>query len=61
MIEQILERGETAVVVTMISGPQAAGAKLLITSDGATFGSLGDPELDSIVANQTTRFLGSRD
>ncbi|HEX6648894.1 MAG TPA: XdhC family protein, partial [Pyrinomonadaceae bacterium] len=61
MIEQILERGETAVVVTMIGGPQAAGAKLLITHDGATFGGLGDPELDSIVVNQTARFLASRD
>lgn len=61
MIEQILERGETALVVTMIGGTQAAGAKLLIHSDRATFGSLGDPALDSIVVNQTVRFLASRD
>jgi len=61
MIEQILERGETALVVTVIGGPRAAGAKLLICRDGTTFGSLGNSELDSIVINQALRFLASRD
>ena len=62
MIEQVLERGETAVVVTAVAGPGTAGSKLLILEKGITIGSLGDSELDSIVVNQATRFLAtSRD
>jgi xanthine dehydrogenase accessory factor len=61
MIEQLLERGETALVVTKTSGPGAAGVKLLILEHGASVGSLGDPELDSIVAAQAARFLASHD
>ena len=61
MIEQVLERGETALVVTKVAGPGAAGTKLLIFSDGSAIGSLGDPELDSIVVSHAARLLGSRD
>lgn len=61
MIEQVLERGETALVVTKIAGPGAAGSKLLVLEQGKTIGSLGDAELDSIVLNQAARFLSSRD
>jgi xanthine dehydrogenase accessory factor len=60
MIEQVLERGDTAVVVTKVAGPGAAGAKLLIL-EHETIGTLGDPELDSIVASQAARLLGARD
>ncbi len=58
MIEQVLERGEIALVVTKVAGPGTAGSKLLIHENGATTGSLGDPELDSIVVSQAARFLG---
>ena len=61
MIEQVLERGETALVVTKVAGPGAAGTKLLIFWDDSATGSLGDAELDSIVVSQAARFLGSRD
>ena len=61
MIEQVLERGETAFVVTKVAGPGAAGSKLLILEQGRTIGSLGDPELDSIVVSQAARLLGTRD
>ena len=61
MIEQLLERGETALVITKVSGPGSIGAKLLIQENGATAGSLGDATLDSIVVGQATRFLASRD
>jgi xanthine dehydrogenase accessory factor len=61
IIEQLLERGEVALVVTKIVGPGAAGAKLLITEHAKLSGSLGDPELDSLVASQATRLPGSRD
>ena len=61
MIEQLLERGERALVVTKVGGPGAVGSKLLVLEHGASVGSLGDSELDSIVVNQAARFLASRD
>jgi xanthine dehydrogenase accessory factor len=61
MIEQLYERGETALIVTKLAGPGAAGAKLLILERGDSLGSLGDRELDSIVRRQAARFLASRD
>ena len=60
MIEQVLERGETALVVTKVAGPGVVGSKLLILQGGAA-GSLGDAELDSIVVSHAARFLDSRD
>ncbi len=60
-IEQLLERGEIALVVTKVSGPGSIGSKLLIQENGATAGSLGDPELDSTVMAQAAPFLASRD
>ena len=61
MIEEVLERGETAIVVTKVAGPGPAGAKLLILEHTKSIGSLGDPELDTIVVDQAVRFLASRD
>src|SRR5215207_7440080 len=61
MIGQVLERGETALLVTKVSGPGTPGAKLLILEHRAPIGSLGDPELDLIVATQAAQLLGSRD
>jgi xanthine dehydrogenase accessory factor len=61
MIGQILERGEIALVITLVSGPGAIGAKLLVHDDGATAGSLGDPALDSWVVEKAPEFLASRE
>lgn len=61
MIEQLLERGGIALVVTQLSGPGEIGSKLLIHEDGATAGSLGDSSLDSIVVEQAARFLSSHE
>lgn len=60
-IEQLLDRGEVALVVTKVSGGGTIGAKLLVREGGIAFGSLGDPVLDSLVANHASRFLASRD
>ena len=60
MIEQVLERGDRALVVTSLSGP-ATGAKLLIHENGSISGSLGDPQLDQLVANEALRFLTARE
>jgi xanthine dehydrogenase accessory factor len=61
LIEQLLERGEIALVVTRVSGPGSIGSKLLIQENGATAGSIGDGELDSIVIDQAARFLSARE
>ena len=61
MIEQLLERGEIALVVTKVSGPGSIGSKLLIQENGGMAGSLGDAELDSIVISQAARFLSARE
>lgn len=60
-IEQLLERGEVALVVTKVSGQGSIGAKLLVCESRVAVGSLGDPGLDSLVTNHASRFLASRD
>jgi xanthine dehydrogenase accessory factor len=60
MIEQILERGEIALVVTLVSGPGSVGAKLLVHENG-TAGNLGDPALESWVVDKAQDFLASRE
>jgi len=61
MIEQVLDRGEIAVLVTRVTGPQNVGAKLLVQQSGETSGSLGDAELDSAAVAQAAGFLSSRE
>jgi len=61
MIEQVLERGDVAIVVTKVRGPENVGAKMLVLNNGDAFGSLGDPELNSIAAGHAARFLVSRE
>ncbi|HEV8427930.1 MAG TPA: XdhC/CoxI family protein [Pyrinomonadaceae bacterium] len=61
MIEQRLELGEVALVVTKLTGPGPIGAKLLVRDSGMTFGTLGDEALDTLVTNYASRFLASRD
>lgn len=61
MIEQVLERGEIAVLVTRVTGSQNVGAKLLVQENGSVTGSLGDAELDSVVVDQAKSFLASHE
>jgi len=61
MIEELLDRGEIAVLVTRVTGAQDVGAKLLVQENGAVSGSLGDAELDSGVVDQARSFLASRE
>jgi xanthine dehydrogenase accessory factor len=61
MIEQILERGEIASVVTNVRGPGVVGAKLLVHQNGTTTGTLGEPTLDALVADKAQAFLASRE
>jgi len=61
MIEQVLERGEIALVVTRVRGEENLGAKLLLLENGDRFGSVGDVELDLIVSRHAAHFLAARD
>jgi len=61
VIEQVLDHGEVALVVTMVRGPENIGAKLLWQENGNRFGSLGKAELDAIVSSHASRFLASRE
>ncbi|HEU4511461.1 MAG TPA: XdhC/CoxI family protein [Pyrinomonadaceae bacterium] len=60
MVEQVLERGEIAVLITRVSGA-GAGSKLLVLQNEISLGSLGEPELDALVIRQAAAFLVSRD
>jgi xanthine dehydrogenase accessory factor len=61
MIEQVLERGEIAALVTRVTGSANIGAKLLVQESGSVTGSLSDTELDSVVVDQAKSFLASRE
>jgi xanthine dehydrogenase accessory factor len=61
MIEQVLERGDLAVLVTKIAGAERVGAKLLLPETGDAIGTLGDTQLDAIAHGHAARFLTSRD
>jgi xanthine dehydrogenase accessory factor len=61
MIEQLLERGDVALLVTKVAGSGNIGAKLLVQENGATTGSLGDAKLDAVVVQQAPRFIASRE
>ncbi|HKR12497.1 MAG TPA: XdhC family protein [Pyrinomonadaceae bacterium] len=58
VIAQLLDRGAIGALITVVRGPHT-GAKLLLDEHGAAHGSLGDPELDRLAAEQTTGFLKS--
>ena len=61
MVEQVLDRGEIAVLVTRVTGAHDIGAKLLVHENGAITGSLGDAELDAVVVDQARSFLTARE
>ena len=61
MVEQVLERGEIAALVTRVTGSAHVGAKLLVQENGLVTGSLGDTELDSAAQEQAASFLASHE
>ncbi|HET6669403.1 MAG TPA: XdhC/CoxI family protein [Pyrinomonadaceae bacterium] len=60
-IGQLLERGGTAALATVVAGSSLVGAKLLVESTGETTGSLGSRELNNAVAQFGQQFLATRD
>lgn len=61
VINQILDSGSTAVLVTIIAAPDRVGAKLLLNEDGGTIGSLGTNEFDALVLDRARTFMDSRE
>ena len=59
-IAELIERGELAVVVTVVRG-ENTGAKLVIEQTGQTVGTLGSAELDALVVAQALTFLHARE
>lgn len=60
-IEDVLERRAIAALVTVIDSNERIGAKLLLDETGDSTGSLRDPLLDAVVANQAAIFLATRE
>jgi len=60
-IGELLDTGAVALLVTAMSGPIQAGAKLLVDLHGNQTGTLGDLQLDAIIASEAPKFLDSRD
>jgi xanthine dehydrogenase accessory factor len=61
-IRQLLESGEAATLVTVLSSLLLeVGAKLLIKEDNQTIGDLGDDKLNQVAARAIGGFLSARD
>ena len=60
-IRQLLERGDTAALATVVAGSSAVGAKLLVESTGDTTGNLGSAALNNVVTQFARQFLAQRD
>ncbi len=61
VINQLLECGAVAVVVTAMSGVESVGAKLVVDETGRMVGTLGNSDLDSAVLSKANEFLKSRE
>lgn len=59
-VAHTLRDSSIAVLATLVSAPERVGAKTLIEESGARTGSLGDNELNEIVAQHAPVFLASR-
>jgi xanthine dehydrogenase accessory factor len=60
-ITRVLDDESIAVVVTVISGSNAVGSKLLVEDGELTLGSSGSAQLDQLISQRAGLFLESRD
>jgi len=61
-IRQLLDRGEAAMLVTVLSSSTLeVGAKLLIKQNNQTLGDLGDDKLNDVVSRAIGSLIGARD
>jgi xanthine dehydrogenase accessory factor len=61
LIQQQLELGKSAVVVTLMSGLPNIGSKLMVDESGKSFGSLGDTDLDIKATSYAIEFSKTHD
>jgi len=61
VINQLLEAGSIAAVVTVMTGHQLVGSKLIVEENGRRFGTLHSDELESVVAIRAQKFLEARE
>ncbi len=61
VIGELLDAGTIAVVVTLMTGTNSVGSKLLVDETGKVLGSLGNPELDSLVTSHALKVLKTND
>src|SRR6185312_11214985 len=61
LLQQLLEDGALAIVVTLIAAPRNVGAKMIIEEQGSHHGSFGDAVLDEAVIRQAAVFLASKE
>ncbi|MDT7540505.1 MAG: xanthine dehydrogenase accessory factor [Acidobacteriota bacterium] len=60
-IQRVLREGACAALATLVEGPRAAGAKLLVRVEaGEHVGSFGDAQIDEAVAARAINFLSTR-
>ena len=59
-INKLLDKGSVAVVITLMTGLDNIGSKLLVQEDGKLSGSLSNTELDSLAGIHAAAFLKSR-
>jgi xanthine dehydrogenase accessory factor len=60
VISQLLDRGSIGVVITVMTGLETVGAKLVVDEAGQTWGSLGNEPLDLLVSRHAREFLSSK-
>ena len=64
LISEILDRGKTAALVTIVQSSAdalAVGAKIIVSDDAERIGSLGEEALDEYVRREADAFLKSRE
>ena len=61
VINQLLEEGCVAAVVTVMTGAKNVGSKIIVEENGQRFGTLHSEDLDSVVATRAQKFLETRE
>jgi len=57
VISQLLDQGSIGLVITVMTGLESIGAKLVVDEDGHSWGSLGNEELDLLASRHAREFL----
>jgi xanthine dehydrogenase accessory factor len=61
VINRLLEDGSVAAVVTIMTGAEYVGAKMIVEESGWRYGTFHNDELDSVITGHALKFLSSRD